>query len=333
MPGGDLRSEDLWCEDLHVELSAWIDGELDAEERARVAAHLQTCHDCSEYVRVLQNNSSLVKALRTPRAPASVTEAAMRQVSAMTRLAAAPRPRRRFSFAWPLPALGIGLAGLAAVLTLAIVVGRQQWLRNPDDNGASFHSAPDSTASPMPNGAGYHLSSAPDSITGTIPITRGYDFRGAQNRREVSTFNARERFAWDHGTWRHERRFGRDGWWWDVEGAWYWYDKPAGGPPAIVSDIRFAADSGAGWLDATTVGNGRSAAAIRPTIAFAAGWGTFAGKYSLNEGKAWAQYRQNSRLLRALRPAGRLDVAIDSGVPMSLSSKKQGEPRCGAVGL
>jgi hypothetical protein len=244
MPGGDLRSEDLWCEDLHVELSAWIDGELDAEERARVAAHLQTCHDCSEYVRVLQNNSSLVKALRTPRAPASVTEAAMRQVSAMTRLAAAPRPRRRFSFAWPLPALGIGLAGLAAVLTLAIVVGRQQWLRNPADNGASFHSAPDSTASPMPNGAGYHLSSAPDSITGTIPITRGYDFRGAQNRREVSTFNARERFAWDHGTWRHERRFGRDGWWWDVEGAWYWYDKPAGGPPAIVSDIRFAADSG-----------------------------------------------------------------------------------------
>lgn len=240
----DWRREDLRCEDLHVELSAWIDGESDPDDRARVSAHLKSCHDCSEYVRALQNNSSLVRALRTPRAPASMTQAAMRQVSAMTRLGTAPRSRGRFSFAWPLSALGVGLAGLAAVLTLAIVAGRQQWIKTPSDNSASFHAHEDSKGSPMPNGAGYHLSSAPDSITGTIPVTRGYDFRGAQNRRDISTFNARERFAWDHGTWRHERRFGRDGWWWDVDGAWYWYGKPAGGPPAIVSDIRFAADSG-----------------------------------------------------------------------------------------
>lgn len=230
------------CEDLRVELSAWIDGELSPDDGARVAAHLQTCPDCSEYVRALQNNSSRVRALRTPRAPASVTEAATRQV--MTRRAAAPQAHQRFSFAWPLSALGVGLVALAAVLTLVIVAGRQQWLGNPSDNTDSFHAAGSSTASPMPNGAGYHLSSVPDDITGTIPITRGYDFRGAQNRRDISTFNARERFAWDHGVWRHDRRFGRDGWWWDVEGAWYWYDKATDGPPAIVSDIRFAADSG-----------------------------------------------------------------------------------------
>ncbi len=229
------------CEDLHAELSAWIDGELDPEDGARVAAHLHTCPDCSEYVRALQKNSSLVRALRAPRAPASVTATAMRHLNAMSQQAAA-RSQRRFSFAWPLSAVGVGLVGLAAVLTLAIVAGRQQWLGNPTGNSASFHA--EGAASPMPNGAGYHLSSAPDDITGTVPITRGYDFRGTQNRRDVNTFNARERFAWDQGVWRQERRFGRDGWWWDVEGAWYWYDKSAKGPPTIVSDIRFAVDSG-----------------------------------------------------------------------------------------
>ncbi len=232
------------CEDLHADLSAWIDGELNPNDAVRVTAHLQTCPDCREYVRALQENSSLMRALRTPRAPAFVTEPAVREVSAMTRLAAAPRPRLRLSFGWPLSALGVGLVGLAAVLTFVIVAGRQPWVKNPNDNSDLFHGAGGGTASPMPNGAGYHLSSAPDSITGTIPIARGYDFRSGQNRRDINTFNARERFAWDHGVWRHERRFSRDGWWWDVEGAWYWYEKPVDGPPAIVSDIRFAADSG-----------------------------------------------------------------------------------------
>jgi hypothetical protein len=232
------------CEDLHADLSAWIDGELDPDDRARVAAHLRNCPDCSEYVRSLQKNSSLVRALPTPRAPASVSATALRHLNAMSGQTAATRPQRRFSFAWPLSALGVGLAGLAAVLTLAIVAGRQQWMAKPSGNSTSFQAASGGAASPMPNGAGYHLSSAPDDITGTVPITRGYDFRGGQDRRDVSTFNARERFAWDHGVWRHERRFGREGWWWDVEGAWYWYDKAAKGPPTIVSDVRFAADSG-----------------------------------------------------------------------------------------
>lgn len=232
------------CEDLRVELSAWIDGELDAAGRAGIAGHLQSCRTCSEYVRSLQYNSSLVRALRTPRAPASVTEAATRQVGAMTRQAVAPsRPSRRFSFAWPVPLLGIGLAGLAAALALAIFAVRQPWVKSLSRNNASFHSAASDATGPAHNGAGYRLSSAPDDVTGAIAVTRGYDFRAAQDRRDIATFNARERFAWDQGVWRHERRFGRDGWWWDVEGAWYWYDKPSRGPPAVVSHIRFAADS------------------------------------------------------------------------------------------
>lgn len=230
------------CEDLRVELSAWIDGELGAGDRARVAAHLQTCPDCSDYVRALQDDSSLVRALRLPRAPLSITEAAMRQVGTMAPQALAPRPPWRFSFAWPVPLLGIGLAGLAA-LALAFFAGPPQWLKNLSDNNTTFHSAAGGAANPVPNGADYRLSSAPDDVTGTIAITQGYDFRGAQDRRDIGTLNARERFAWDQGVWRHERRFGRDGWWWDVEGAWYWYEQPTHGPPAVVSNIRFAVDS------------------------------------------------------------------------------------------
>ena len=233
----------MGCSDLHAELSAWIDGELSAEDRSRIAAHLRTCPACGEHVRALQDTASLVRGLRAPRAPASVTQAAMRQAVAMKQHAATPWPRLRLSFGWPLPTLGVGLLGLAAAVALAIFAGRQQWVKNPADNSASFHSAAGSVGSPMPNGAGYHLSSAPDSITGSIAITRGYDFRSAQNRRDINTFNARERFAWEHGVWRHERRFGRDGWWWDVEGAWYWYDKRTDGPPVLVSNDRFAADS------------------------------------------------------------------------------------------
>lgn len=232
------------CEDLQVELSAWIDGELSADDRARIAEHLRACSECSEHVRALQDTSSLVRALRAPCAPASITQAAMRHVSAMTRQGASPRPRWRFSFAWPVPALGVGLVGLVAAITLAVFVGQPELAKVLTGSADSLHSGPRSAGNPLQNAAGYNLSSAPDSVTGMSAITRGYDFRGGQNRRDISAFNARERYAWDHGAWHHERRFGRDGWWWDVEGAWYWYDKPESGPPAIVSDIRFSADSG-----------------------------------------------------------------------------------------
>jgi hypothetical protein len=44
--------------------------------------------------------------------------------------------------------------------------------------------------------------------------------------------------AWEHGRWRHEKRNGRFGWWWDVGGIWYFYPEPIEGPPDYVSDIE-----------------------------------------------------------------------------------------------
>jgi len=47
------------------------------------------------------------------------------------------------------------------------------------------------------------------------------------------------RLAWDHGHWRHEERNGRFGWWWDVDGAAYYYDAPQYPYPADVSEVEF----------------------------------------------------------------------------------------------
>ncbi|WP_426440802.1 hypothetical protein [Bradyrhizobium genosp. P] len=38
---------------------------------------------------------------------------------------------------------------------------------------------------------------------------------------------------------------GRNGWWWDVGGAWYFYPQPMEGPPTYVSDVEFMDDGGA----------------------------------------------------------------------------------------
>jgi hypothetical protein len=49
--------------------------------------------------------------------------------------------------------------------------------------------------------------------------------------------------AWEGGRWHHEMRNGRDGYWWDVGGAWYFYPQPMDGPPTYVSDVEVADDA------------------------------------------------------------------------------------------
>jgi hypothetical protein len=58
------------------------------------------------------------------------------------------------------------------------------------------------------------------------------------------------RLAWGGGRWRHEIHNGRDGWWWDVGGAWYFYPQPMEGPPTYVSDVEIMDDAADGPPDA-----------------------------------------------------------------------------------
>jgi hypothetical protein len=69
---------------------------------------------------------------------------------------------------------------------------------------------------------------------------RGYSFRGPGGvRREIAVFSPRERQIWGAGRWHHEMRFGRMGYWYEVNGSWYFYDRPFDGPPAYVSEVEF----------------------------------------------------------------------------------------------
>ena len=75
------------CEEFQIELSAWVDGELAGIERARLEAHLQTCRECRDLLSDFRDTSSLVRELPVPRAPAFITDAAMRLVRAMPKQA------------------------------------------------------------------------------------------------------------------------------------------------------------------------------------------------------------------------------------------------------
>jgi hypothetical protein len=83
---------------------------------------------------------------------------------------------------------------------------------------------------------------APKAIPGHPGPTAGrgpqhaHVARGALPARNYGGHAYRGRVAWEGGRWHHEVRDGRDGWWWDVGGAWYYYPQPMEGPPSYISE-------------------------------------------------------------------------------------------------
>lgn len=70
--------------------------------------------------------------------------------------------------------------------------------------------------------------------------------RGNFHTRNFGGHSYHGRLAWEGGRWHHEIHNGRDGWWWDVGGAWYFYPQPMEGPPTYVSDVEVMDDAGDG---------------------------------------------------------------------------------------
>jgi hypothetical protein len=60
--------------------------------------------------------------------------------------------------------------------------------------------------------------------------------RGNLPARDFGGHPYRGRLAWEGGRWHHEMHDGRDGWWWDVGGVWYYYPQPMEGPPSYISE-------------------------------------------------------------------------------------------------
>jgi hypothetical protein len=93
----------------------------------------------------------------------------------------------------------------------------------------------------MPQGgpAPAHAAMPPHGGAGGAHVAvgqHGYRFDRPGDRREITAFSPRERAAWDRGHWRHAEHYGRDGWWWEVNGIWYWYPERLEGPPEYVSE-------------------------------------------------------------------------------------------------
>jgi hypothetical protein len=70
----------------------------------------------------------------------------------------------------------------------------------------------------------------------------GFAAHGPIERRTWGAYAYRGRLGWDRGAWRHEWRNGRYGWWWDVGGAWYFYEQPIYPYPTVVSDLEVVED-------------------------------------------------------------------------------------------
>lgn len=55
--------------------------------------------------------------------------------------------------------------------------------------------------------------------------------------RDVRHFHEREFAAWRAGRWHDEWRYGRRGWWWEVDGVWYPYVDPVFPYPLVVAPL------------------------------------------------------------------------------------------------
>lgn len=60
------------CSDVSPLHSAWLDGELDADERARVDAHVEGCERCQRELESLGQTRTLVRNLPSRRVPAGL---------------------------------------------------------------------------------------------------------------------------------------------------------------------------------------------------------------------------------------------------------------------
>lgn len=116
------------CQEMRLLVQADVDGELQAAEAARVAAHLDTCADCARLQQqLLTLSSSLRGTLPKHRAPDHLRQAVR------ARLPGARPPGRQAARRWPV-GLASAMLGIAASLALFAVLptqgtdGMQDWV-------------------------------------------------------------------------------------------------------------------------------------------------------------------------------------------------------------
>src|ERR1700744_5686703 len=123
------------------------------------------------------------------------------------------------------------LVSVVTVLAMS-AQAQEQPKGGPPSKGAQGRPAMQAAHPPGPGGHPGQPGARPNFARGPLPSHNfgGHAYHG--------------RLAWGGGRWRHEIHNGRDGWWWDVGGAWYFYPQRMDGPPAYVSEVEVMDDAG-----------------------------------------------------------------------------------------
>jgi len=98
---------------IERQLSAYLDGELTAEDAAEVRAHLAGCESCRAEVESLRATKTLVGRLAQPSLPAGFAAGVWSRIER-------PSPRRWFW--WPRPAMALAAVALAVILVAVPLV-------------------------------------------------------------------------------------------------------------------------------------------------------------------------------------------------------------------
>jgi hypothetical protein len=120
--------------------------------------------------------------------------------------------------------------------------------RGPPPSGpqGTAHGYPQLLQSP-PSGSSSNVSGGHQNFTrfhgngqNQVRFSHGLTFHD----RNVAHFSAQDRTTWTGGHWSHGRHHGRDGWWWNAGGAWFFYDQPVYPYPGYASDYYYEDDYG-----------------------------------------------------------------------------------------
>src|SRR3984957_2862657 len=131
------------------------------------------------------------------------------------------------------------LVPLVSIVSALALPAQAEEPKGPQD------SAPQKSGPMHPAGPAVHPGPGPGPAHAAGPGgPQGQRFaRGSMPARNFGGHAYHGHLAWEGGRWHHAVRNGRDGWWWDVGGAWYFYPQMVEGPPTYVSDVEYADDA------------------------------------------------------------------------------------------
>ena len=103
---------------------------------------------------------------------------------------------------------------------------------------ASVQAAPNNAPARTANTAARNANFA-RSHNGAAPTQfNGGHFYG----HDYAHFTTADRDRWRHGTWHHQFIDGRYGWWFVVDGIWYFFDAPVYPYPTSIPDVVYIPD-------------------------------------------------------------------------------------------